>query len=99
VKSEPELSNFDRAVEGVLLGLSSVEVVTYGWVALEAGYPGRHRAVGNFLLRRFTGPNWWLVVGSDGRLLAPDTIEQAALLRADGVTVEAGKVMGSVKRP
>jgi methylated-DNA-protein-cysteine methyltransferase related protein len=99
MKSEPELSDFDRAFEEVLLGLSSGGVVTYGWVALEAGYPGRHRAVGNFLANRFNGPNWWLVVGSDQRLLAPDTIEQEALLRADGVTVEDGKVVGPVKRP
>jgi methylated-DNA-protein-cysteine methyltransferase related protein len=99
VKTEPDVSAFDRAVEEVLLGLSSGEVVTYGWVALEAGYPGRHRAVGNFLANRFNGPNWWLVVGSDRRLLAPDTVEQEARLRADGVKVEAGKVVGSVKRP
>jgi alkylated DNA nucleotide flippase Atl1 len=65
VTTEPELSDFDRAVEEVLLGLSSGEVVTYGWVALEAGFSGRHRAVGNFLAHRFDGPNWWLVVGSD----------------------------------
>lgn len=98
-ESEPESSDFDRAVEEVLLGLSAGEVVTYGWVALEAGYPGRHRAVGTFLAHRFDGPNWWLVVGSDRRLHAPDATLQAALLRADGVTVEAGRVLSVVKRP
>jgi methylated-DNA-protein-cysteine methyltransferase related protein len=97
-KSESDSNDFDRAVEEVLLGLSRGEVVTYGWVALEAGYPGRHRAVGKFLANRFDGANWWLVVGSDRRLHAPDAVLQEALLRADGVTLEAGRVP-AVKRP
>ncbi|HEX5587689.1 MAG TPA: MGMT family protein [Acidimicrobiia bacterium] len=95
----PHPNEFDRAVEDVLLGLSPGEVVTYGWVAAEAGYPGRHRSVGTFLANRFQGPNWWLVVGSDRRLHAPDTIEQERRLRADGVAVEGGKVLGEVQRP
>jgi alkylated DNA nucleotide flippase Atl1 len=90
---------FDEAVAGVLRELSPGEVVTYGWVAYAAGYPGRHRAVGTFLARRFSGPNWWLVVGSDRSLRAPDANEQAARLRDDGVTVVDGRVVGAVKRP
>jgi methylated-DNA-protein-cysteine methyltransferase related protein len=98
-RPESELSDFDRAVEEVLLGLSRGEVVTYGWVAVEAGYPGRHRGVGKFLADKFSGPNWWLVVGSDRRLHAPNTAEQTARLRADGVTVDGGRVLSAVKRP
>jgi alkylated DNA nucleotide flippase Atl1 len=55
--------------------------------------------VGKFLAARFNGPNWWLVVGSDRRLHAPDATLQEELLRADGVTVEAGRVQRAVKRP
>src|SRR5262245_22951792 len=93
------LRDFDRAVEAVLLRLTPGEVVTYGWVALEAGFPRRHRAVGNFLAERYDGPNWWRVVASDGRLRAPDPREQAALLRSEGVRVVDGKVREAVKRP
>jgi methylated-DNA-protein-cysteine methyltransferase-like protein len=99
VSDAPAADAFDRAVDSVLRGLSPGEVVTYGWVAAEAGYPRHHRAVGTFLARRYTGPNWWLVVASDGRLRAHDATEQAARLREDGVAVADGKVVGTVKRP
>jgi methylated-DNA-protein-cysteine methyltransferase-like protein len=92
-------SDFDAAVEAVLLRLAPGEVVTYGWVALEAGFPRRHRAVGQFLAQRYSGPNWWRVVGSDGRLRAPDLHEQSAQLRSEGVQVVDGRVVGSVQRP
>jgi methylated-DNA-protein-cysteine methyltransferase-like protein len=92
-------SEFDEAVEEVVLRLAVGEVVTYGWVALEAGFPGRHRGVGTFLARKYGGPNWWRVVGAGGRLRAPDVGEQAKRLRAEGVRVADGKVLGPVKRP
>ena len=66
------MSDFDQAVEEVILALVPGEVVTYGWVALEAGFPGRHRGVGGFLGERYTGPNWWRVVAADGRLRAAE---------------------------
>jgi methylated-DNA-protein-cysteine methyltransferase-like protein len=92
-------ADFDRAVADVLLRLAPGEVVTYGWVALEAGYPRRHRAVGTFLARRYTGPNWWRVVASNGHLRAPNLREQAEQLRAEGVVVVDGRVAGPVQRP
>ncbi len=92
-------SDFDEAVEEVVLRLAAGEVVTYGWVALEAGFPGRHRGVGTFLARKYRGPNWWRVVGSGGRLRAPNVGEQAERLRAEGVRVVDFKVLGPVKRP
>jgi methylated-DNA-protein-cysteine methyltransferase-like protein len=91
--------DFDRAVAEVLERLVPGEVVTYGWVALEAGSPRRHRAVGTFLARRYTGPNWWRVVASTGHLRAPDVREQSAKLRAEGVEVVDGRVVGPVQRP
>ena len=91
--------DFDRAAAAVLQRLEPGQVVTYGWVALEAGYPRRHRAVGTFLARRYTGPNWWRVVAANGDLRAPDVREQAARLRAEGVEVVDGRVVGPVERP
>ncbi len=91
--------DFDDAVTEVIHGLARGEVVSYGWVAAAAGFPGRHRSVGTFLAAKYDGPNWWLVVGADGRLRAPSLVEQTRRLRADGVTVEHDRVVGSVARP
>jgi methylated-DNA-protein-cysteine methyltransferase related protein len=99
VSDAPATSDFDRDVAAVLERLEPGEVVTYGWVALEAGHPRLHRAVGTFLARRYTGPNWWRVVASSGHLRAPDPREQAARLRDEGVEVVDGRVKGTVLRP
>ena len=95
----PATTEFDRAVEQVLRRLAPGEVVTYGWVALEAGYPRRHRAVGTFLAQRYTGPNWWRVVASSGHLRAPDARDQEARLREEGIEVVDGRVVSPVQRP
>jgi methylated-DNA-protein-cysteine methyltransferase-like protein len=79
-------------VTEVLVGLGEGQVVSYGWVAAEAGYPGRARAVGRFLSRHGGGLPWWRVVRVDGRLAAPDPEGQAALLREEGVVVVEGRV-------
>jgi methylated-DNA-protein-cysteine methyltransferase-like protein len=92
-------NEFDRAVAAVLRRLEPGEVVTYGWVALEAGSPRRHRAVGTFLAQRYDGPNWWRVVASSGHLRAPDPRDQATRLRDEGVEVVDGRVVGPVRRP
>jgi methylated-DNA-protein-cysteine methyltransferase-like protein len=92
-------NEFDDAVAEVIEHLRPGEVVTYGWVALEAGFPNRHRGVGTFLARRYRGPNWWRVVASNGQLRAPDPRDQAQRLRAEGVEVVDGRVRGTVKRP
>ena len=99
MSEQPTPSDFDEAVAEVVLHLAVGEVVTYGWVALEAGFPGRHRGVGTFLARKYRGPNWWRVVDAGGRLRAPDVGEQTKRLRAEGVRVVDGKVLGPVKRP
>jgi methylated-DNA-protein-cysteine methyltransferase related protein len=95
----PAPTDFDDAVEEVVANLRPGEVVTYGWVAVEAGFPGRHRGVGTFLARRYGGPNWWRVVDANGRLRAPSVSDQDKRLRAEGVEVVDGKVRGTVKRP
>jgi len=67
------------------------EVVTYGEVALEAGYPGRARAVGRFLAEHGGDHPWWRVVTSSGRLVPGNERDQAARLRAEGVDVVDGR--------
>jgi len=75
----------------VLAAIEPGEVVTYGEVATEAGYPRAARAVGNFLARGSDAP-WWRVVNSNGRLVPGHEVEQAAKLRAEGVEVRNGRV-------
>lgn len=85
--------DFDDAVAEVVRSLSPGEVVTYGEVALQAGFPGAARAVGN-ALQRVEGLPWWRVVTSTGRLIPGEERQHAQLLRAEGVTVKKGKVVG-----
>jgi len=84
--------DFTTAVVSVITALGPGEVMAYGEVAAEAGYPGAARAVGN-LLRRSPGLPWWRVVTATGRLVPGEEAEQAALLRAEGVVVRAGRVV------
>ena len=63
------------------------EVVTYGEVALEAGFPGRARAVGHFLAQHGGDHPWWRVVNASGRLVPGHEVRQAELLRREGVEV------------
>lgn len=83
--------DFSEAVIQVLEALQPGEVVAYGEVATEAGYPGAARAVGN-LLRTVPGLPWWRVVNAAGRLAPGSEKEQAQRLRAEGVRVVNGKV-------
>jgi methylated-DNA-protein-cysteine methyltransferase-like protein len=43
------VSEFEEAVIAVIAALEAGDVVTYGEVAAEAGYPGAARAVGTVL--------------------------------------------------
>jgi methylated-DNA-protein-cysteine methyltransferase-like protein len=83
---------FTDAVIAVLDGLKPGEVMAYGEVAVEAGYPGAARAVGN-LLRRTPGLPWWRIVNAAGRLVPGSEARQTELLRAEGVAVRDGKVV------
>ena len=77
----------------VLQSLRPGEVVTYGEVAAEAGFPGAARAVGNLLAGEGDdGLPWWRVVTSAGRLVPGHEAEHAARLRAEGVAVAGGVV-------
>jgi methylated-DNA-protein-cysteine methyltransferase related protein len=88
-------TDFERRVIGVIVALGEGEVVSYGDVAHDAGYPGRARAVGALLARSGAELPWWRVVRSDGTLAAPPAADQAAALRAEGVTLRAGRVVAA----
>jgi methylated-DNA-protein-cysteine methyltransferase-like protein len=85
---------FDPAVVAVLRELESGDVVTYGEVATEAGYPGRARAVGNLLATGESDLPWWLVVTANGRLVPGHEREHERRLRAEGVAIVDGRVAG-----
>lgn len=87
--------------ERVIRALASVgpgQVVSYGDLAAQAGYPGAARGVGAVLAGSGPGEDlcWWRVVYSDGRLAPGHEIRQALLLRSEGVEVRHGRVVGTV---
>lgn len=85
------MTDFEEAVVAVIAALEPGDVVTYGEVAAEAGFPGAARAVGT-VLRRSEGLPWWRVVGSGGRIRTPDRVRQVRLLTDEGVLIVKGRV-------
>ena len=83
---------FEQRVTSVLVALAEGEVVSYGDVADDAGYPGRSRAVGALLAASTVEVPWWRVVRSDGRLVTEPAADQAGRLRGEGVVVTDGRV-------
>lgn len=99
VRGRPEGAagdDLESAVARVLHALRPGDVVTYGEVAQEAGYPGRSRAVGRILSQSGGAYPWWRVVNASGRLVPGHEEEQARRLAAEGVVLRNGKV--SVRR-
>ena len=94
---EPPMPDFTLAVTGVLERLAPGDVMSYGEVAEEAGYPGAARAVGN-LLATTRGLPWWRIVTRSGRLVPGHERRQARLLRSEGVTVRGGRVELEARR-
>jgi methylated-DNA-protein-cysteine methyltransferase-like protein len=95
------VTELERAVIAVVAELQHGQVVSYGWVASEAGFPGRARAVGAAL--QALGDDavpWWRVVRSDGRIVSPSAVRQRRLLASEGVIVRDGRVVEPpVQRP
>lgn len=91
---DQELTEFEAAIVQVLLATEPGDVLAYGEVAAEAGYPGAARAVGN-LLSRIDGLPWWRVVTASGRLIPHHPVEQARRLAAEGVATAKGRVVAS----
>jgi methylated-DNA-protein-cysteine methyltransferase-like protein len=94
-KSRPiEKLPFNDAVVAVLSAIPRGDVLSYGEVAAEAGYPGAARAVGNLLQSTDLDLPWWRVVTADGRLVPGHERVHASRLRGEGVTVRNGRVPG-----
>ena len=92
--AERPFTDFEQAVHDVLAGLAPGDVVTYGEVAIEAGYSKRaSRSVGGFLAKRGGDYPWWRVVDATGRLAPGKAGEQGRRLRAEGVEVRRGRVV------
>ena len=73
--------------------------MTYGEIALEAGFPGAARAVGTLLARSEGTLPWWRVVNASGHLIPDHEVEHASRLKAEGVALsESGKVRFSKSR-
>ena len=85
------MKDFAATVADVLRATEPGDVVSYGEVAAEAGFPGAARAVGN-LLKDLDDVPWWRVVTATGRLAPGHEREQARRLRDEGVLVTAGHV-------
>lgn len=87
------LTPFETAVDGVLRSLRRGDVVSYGDVAVEAGFSRQaSRSVGGFLSKRGDDYPWWRVVMADGRLAPGKEADQGRRLRSEGVTVVGDRV-------
>lgn len=85
-------SSFESEVVSVLRGLRPGEIMTYGEVAAEAGFPGAARAVGRVLKNSDDLP-WWRIVTSTGRLVPGLEQLHRQLLAAEGVMVKDGRIV------
>ena len=92
--------SFEEAAAAVLRGLRAGDVISYGEVAAEAGFPGAARAVGRLLASGAGGFPWWRVVNAAGRLVPGHEADQAARLQAEGVEVDlsANRVRPAARR-
>ena len=97
----PGPRNSDAALEAIWHAVCAIprgQVSTYGAVARAAGLPGRARQTGFALKVAPEEMNvpWHRVVGAGGRISFPASSssyrEQVRRLRAEGVTVERGRV-------
>lgn len=85
-------SGFETEVVKVLTALRPGEIMTYGEVAAEAGFPGAARAVGR-VLRVSDNLPWWRIVTSTGRLVPGLEAKHADLLESEGVMVKDGRIV------
>ncbi len=102
-RSTPPTTGTDRtsfadAVYAVVASTRPGEVLTYGEVALEAGSPGAARAVGRVLATGDGQLPWWRIVTADGRLAPGKEARQAALLGAEGVMCDRGRVLSAHRK-
>jgi methylated-DNA-protein-cysteine methyltransferase-like protein len=92
-----------RRIHAAIRAIPAGEIAGYGEVARRAGLPGRARLVARLLSTNADADlPWYRVLRSDGRIAFPPGSdgyrEQAARLRAEGVEVIDGRVVGSRPR-
>ena len=90
------MTPFERKVLTVVSRIPPGRVTTYGDVARLAGKPRAARAVGN-ILREANRPGlpYHRVIASGGRLGGYSSLAlKRSLLKAEGVTVAPGRVVG-----
>lgn len=87
-----DASGFETEVVKVVRALRPGEIMTYGEVAAEAGFPGAARAVGR-VLRVSNGLPWWRIVTSSGRLVPGLEQRHTKLLASEGVAVANGRIV------
>ncbi|HVD02830.1 MAG TPA: MGMT family protein [Candidatus Dormibacteraeota bacterium] len=80
-------SEFQLAVERVVRGTETGDLLTYAQVATLAGRPGAARAVGQALAGSSDLP-WWRVVSTSGRLVPGLEAEHAARLVGEGLVAD-----------
>ena len=91
-------ADFTEQVTAVILAVPKGTIVTYGEVALEAGFPGAARAVGTLLARSGNSLPWWRVVASNGRLVPGHEVEHRRRLLSEKVALTpSGRVKMSAQ--
>jgi alkylated DNA nucleotide flippase Atl1 len=90
--------DFHDAIRSTVAELRVGQIVSYGWVACEAGNGAAAKEVGRYLSKHSNGLPWWRVVLCTGFLAEPRAPQQAAMLRRhDKVkTTSDGRVLAEV---
>ena len=83
------------AMHAVIGRLRPGEVISYGDVAANAGYPNAARAAGSVLADCPETLPWWRVVYRDGHLPPCNPSLQAERLAAEGVVLKGFRVITS----
>ncbi len=102
VASVNETERCRSAILAVVRAIPPGAVASYGWVAAQAGLPGRARLVGRVLggLPADSGVPWHRVMRAGGRLAFPadsaDAARQRRALEAEGVSLRGGRVPTAV---
>lgn len=94
MRDDDVYTDFQRRVRAVVAAIPSGEVMTYGEVAEEAGYPGAARAVGTTMRDCSRDVPWWRVVRANGALASQRPSEQAKRLRREDVLIVENTVVG-----
>ncbi len=82
----------DAQILAVVRALREGEVVSYGDIAHDAGFPNLSRRVGHLLAESNDDLPWWRVVNCTGRLVPGAEREQVRRLVAEGVSCSDGRV-------